>query len=196
MGAAGLGGGTVFPGPVAAAEGSARVRPKPAHSRRIVAKWLMDRSLACPRRHHLEPSSGGSQCNMQRHERTRFSYPCAHAGRSPRAGKHASHHLHGWRRTRPACVRGPERSPTLRPWRSRMRFARPSVRSLSLSLVLVTLAFSLASVSDADARGRPVRTLVLTPENVVPGPGEAGASGAFTWSGGRNEFCFEITVQN
>jgi len=77
-----------------------------------------------------------------------------------------------------------------------MRFARPSVRSLSLSLVLVTLAFSLASVSDADARGRPVRTLVLTPENVVPGPGEAGASGAFTWSVSRSEFAFQISVQN
>jgi hypothetical protein len=77
-----------------------------------------------------------------------------------------------------------------------MRFARPSVRSLSLSLVLVTLAFSLASVSEVDAKGRPNRALLLTPENVVPGPGEAGASGSFTWSGGRNEFCFEVSVQN
>ena len=77
-----------------------------------------------------------------------------------------------------------------------MRLVRPSVRSLSVALVFVAFAFTIASAPDADAKGRPNRALVLTPQNVVPGPGDPTAAATFTWNTGSEGFCYVVNVQS
>ncbi len=72
-----------------------------------------------------------------------------------------------------------------------MRRARPSI-VLLLSLALVFLATSFAPA--AEARGRRSSGLALTPEAVVPGPGDPAAAGSFAWKTGRDGFCFQISV--
>jgi hypothetical protein len=72
-----------------------------------------------------------------------------------------------------------------------MRFAR--VLLASLLVVSVSTGFAAAP---AFARGKPVSGPNLRPELVVPGPGDEGASGSFTYSAGRSGFTFRISVSN
>ena len=72
-----------------------------------------------------------------------------------------------------------------------MRRIGPSV-VLLFSSAFVLLA--LGTFAPADARGRPTPGLLLTPEAVVPGPGDATAAGSFTWKTGRDGFCFQVSI--
>jgi hypothetical protein len=75
------------------------------------------------------------------------------------------------------------------------------MRSL-LSFLVVLLACASLSFSDSQA-GRPTGgsggggkgQILLTPENVSPGPGEAGAAASTSISYGRNEISFYMTIQ-
>lgn len=69
-----------------------------------------------------------------------------------------------------------------------MRF----VRAFSLALLVVGL---VAVVSSPAQAARPAKTpLLLTPDAVVPGPGDAFATGSFKLKFGRNEVCFDVNV--
>lgn len=74
-----------------------------------------------------------------------------------------------------------------------MRRARPSaVLLLSVSLVLVAGTFAAPSAH----AGRRPSDLRLTPQEVVPGPGDPAAAATFTWSTGRAGFNYTVNVEN
>jgi len=74
-----------------------------------------------------------------------------------------------------------------------MRLAR--VLLASLLVVSVSTGAALFAGS-AFAKGRPAPGPNLRPELVVPGPGDEGASGSFTYRTGRDGFSFQISVSN
>lgn len=67
-----------------------------------------------------------------------------------------------------------------------------SVRIAFFALTVLLLANSIAP-QVTEARGRR-GALQLTPEAVVPGPGEAGVSASATVKTGRGQICFSMTV--
>lgn len=69
-----------------------------------------------------------------------------------------------------------------------MRRNGPSVVLLSSAFVLL----ALGAITPADAGRRP--GLLLTPQAVVPGPGDPTASGSFSWKTGRDGFCFHVSL--
>ena len=68
-----------------------------------------------------------------------------------------------------------------------------SLRTLSLCALVLALVGSLAE--PAAARGRKGPNL-LTASAVVPGPGDATATGTFKVTVGRNDIAFEVDVDN
>jgi hypothetical protein len=72
-----------------------------------------------------------------------------------------------------------------------MRRARPSF-VLLLCSTLVLAATVLAPTAEA---GRP-SPLLLSPQAVVPGPGDPSAAGSFKWGGGRCGFDYLVTVNS
>ena len=72
-----------------------------------------------------------------------------------------------------------------------MRFAR------SFIFAVLALATVVALAPDAQAAKPPARSpLRLTADAVVPGPGDAGASGTFKYNMSRGELCYEVSVDN
>jgi hypothetical protein len=72
-----------------------------------------------------------------------------------------------------------------------VRRIRPSI-VLLFSSAFVLLA--LGAMSPAGARGRPAPALLLTPQAVVPGPGDPTGAGSFTWKTGKDGFCFQVSI--
>lgn len=68
-------------------------------------------------------------------------------------------------------------------------------RARAIAFVFTAVVLFSASAPLPSEAGRP-RALLLTPEAVVPGPGDSGASGSFKVSYGRDEVCFQTSVQN
>jgi hypothetical protein len=72
-------------------------------------------------------------------------------------------------------------------------------RARSLAVLLLSFAVTAPFVATAFAppaeagRRAPLR---LTPNAVVPGPGDLAASGTFSWNAGRDGFCFLATADN
>ena len=68
-------------------------------------------------------------------------------------------------------------------------------RGLLASVLVACVSTGFAAVP-AFAKGRPLPGPNLRPEFVVPGPGDDGASGSFTYRTGRDGFTFRISVSN